>query len=108
MKITKELLEVNNACFGQVNLFGKLFPDGVEVTEELCLKHTNDFDFEWAAMVLLTKEQYREYQKVLGRAYQEYQKVLGRAYQKYLKVRGPAYQEYLKIRASTFARCSTM
>ena len=97
MKITKELLEANDACFTQVKLFGKLFPDGVEVTEELCLKHTNDFDFEWAAMVLLTKEQYREYQKVLGRAYQ-----------KYLKVRGPAYQEYLKIRASTFARCSTM
>jgi hypothetical protein len=54
MYITIEKLELSRACFSQQQLFLATFPkhkypNGVEVTLDTCLRHSQDFDFLWAA-----------------------------------------------------------
>ena len=53
MKITKALLIRKHACRGQVDLFAELFPEGVVITESICLAHAAEFDWDWAARKLL-------------------------------------------------------
>ena len=53
MKITKALLISKHACRGQVDLFAELFPEGVVITESICLAHATEFDWDWAARKLL-------------------------------------------------------
>ena len=53
MKITKALLVRKHACRGQVDLFAELFPEGVVITESICLAHAAEFDWDWAARKLL-------------------------------------------------------
>ena len=53
MKITKALLISKHACRGQVDLFAELFPEGVVITESICLAHATEFDWDWAAKKLL-------------------------------------------------------
>ena len=53
MKITKALLISKHACRGQVDLFAELFPEGVVITESICLAHAAEFDWDWAARKLL-------------------------------------------------------
>ena len=53
MKITKALLVRKHACRGQVDLFAELFPEGVVITESICLAHATEFDWDWAARKLL-------------------------------------------------------
>ena len=53
MKITKALLIRKHACRGQVDLFAELFPEGVVITESICLAHATEFDWDWAAKKLL-------------------------------------------------------
>ena len=74
MKITPEMLKARGACESQYNLFVELFPDGVEVTEELCVKHAGDFNFGWASLNLLNSSQlgtYYEARAQLQKAYYE-------------------------------------
>jgi len=72
MKITINHLEQADACQGQKDLFTDLFPDGVEVTEEVCREHSQVFDWEWAVWKLLTEEQQAEYRAVQQPVYAEY------------------------------------
>ena len=66
MRVTAELLRAKYACGSQVVLFESLFPEGVEITQELCVKHARDFDWSWAAKNLLPEKQREDY--VEGRA----------------------------------------
>lgn len=64
MRITHKFLKGNGACHRQYELFQATFPesaypDGVEITLDLCLRHSQDFDFCWAAQHILSYEQYR-------------------------------------------------
>ena len=59
MKVTLKQLKRLNACKDQYDLFASLGLDGVEITGELCIKHAQDFDWNWAAHNLLRKP-YRE------------------------------------------------
>lgn len=49
----KDLLD-RRACIVQREKFRELFPNGVEITPELCRAHAQDFDWCWAAMRLLS------------------------------------------------------
>jgi hypothetical protein len=54
MYITIEKLRRRGACLSQQVLFLKTFPEheypnGVEVTLDTCLRHSQDFEFVWAA-----------------------------------------------------------
>ena len=55
MRVTAELLRAKDACEDQVNMFESLFPEGVEITQELCVKHAGDFDWNWAAKNFLPR-----------------------------------------------------
>ena len=66
MYLTVELLKKREACREQVNLFAATFPDGVEITEAVCLSVADKFDFEWAAARLFTAGAWANY--LAGRA----------------------------------------
>lgn len=54
MKITSEMLMMLGACDEQTDRFTEAFPFGVpEVTEELCVRHADDFEWCWAVGELL-------------------------------------------------------
>ena len=106
-----------NACSKQRELFQDTFGDSVTVTEELCLKHADDFEWSWAAENLLTTPARAEYDKVTtparaecdkvkGAAWAEYDKVTDSAWAEYDKVRTAAWAEYDKVKASAFARAN--
>lgn len=61
MFITEEDLKAHQACDEQLALFVELFPNGVEVTEEVCLKYAQDFDWDWAACEFLSLTERDEY-----------------------------------------------
>ena len=61
MIITAKQLRKHGACSAQYELFVRLFGDEVIVTKELCIKHAQDFDWFWAATVLLTRGGYEDY-----------------------------------------------
>jgi hypothetical protein len=68
MFITYQMVLDKNACTVQSLKFLKTFPDGVEVTEELCLKYSQDFDFEWAAHALLPYSQWSKFMRIVKEA----------------------------------------
>lgn len=51
--ITYDLLLTEGACYEERAAFDELFPEGVEVTEELVVRHAQVFDWEWAIKHLL-------------------------------------------------------
>jgi hypothetical protein len=53
MRITHKMLVSRGACVAERNKFRELFPDGVTVTRELCIKHAQDFEWNWAVRELL-------------------------------------------------------
>ena len=61
MKVTLKQLKRLKACKDQYDLFAALGLDGVKITEELCIKHAQDFDWDWAAHNLLRKPHWEAY-----------------------------------------------
>lgn len=55
-KITKNYLNSKLACYEQQATFQRLFPKGIEVTEEVAVQHFDDFDWMWAIENLLEDE----------------------------------------------------
>lgn len=55
-RVTVELLESVGACSEQLTRFADRWPDGVEVTIELCTEQASEWDWEWAIFELLTPE----------------------------------------------------
>lgn len=69
------LLVELGACDGQRREFEILFGnEPVEVTPELCEKHADAFDWDWATRNMLTRDQYREYVRRDGEARREFEK----------------------------------
>lgn len=58
LKITYKFLVSLDACETYLETFDKIFPYGVVVTEELAVRHAEDFDWEWAITRLLEGESY--------------------------------------------------
>ena len=72
VRVTAELLRAKYACGSQVVLFESLFPEGVEITQELCVKHARDFDWSWAAKNLLPEKQREDYAEGRGLLMKDY------------------------------------
>lgn len=53
MFITDSTLRAAGACHEQRILFRRCFPNGVVVTQGLCIVYAFDFDFGWAGRYLL-------------------------------------------------------
>lgn len=61
MKITTAMLRMKKACESHVLEFERRFPNGIEVTEEVCLSVADIFNWNWAARNFLSwsaKEHY--------------------------------------------------
>ena len=99
MKITVERLRKLRACEYQVAKFAELFPDGVVVTKELCVKHAQDFDWHWAAVRLLSFHALAAYDKAITPARADYEKVIAPAWVDYKKAVAPAWARYEKAAA---------
>lgn len=61
MKITKTLLRRKRACANQLALFIATFPDGVDVTEAVCVSVADKFHWGWAAHNLLPEPLWDDY-----------------------------------------------
>jgi hypothetical protein len=51
--VTVSRLDQAGACPEYLELFKRLFPDGVELTVDVCVAHADDFQWEWACNRLL-------------------------------------------------------
>lgn len=73
MKISLKTLKKAGACGEQLALFKSIFGNkSVEITEGLCLEHSNDFAFNWAAATFLSPKAYAEYNHETNIAAAEY------------------------------------
>lgn len=77
MYITIEILRRHGACPSQRALFLRTFPEheypnGVKVTLDTCLRHSQDFDFVWAAENFLHGEARFNFRKAEEEAFREY------------------------------------
>jgi hypothetical protein len=62
MQVSVRLLRCKRACTEQVEKFKELFgAQTIDVTVELCVKHAQDFDWDWAADNLLPETLRAEY-----------------------------------------------
>src|SRR5882757_8417376 len=103
MKITLADLDEAGACQSQRREFDRLFPEGVEVTPDLCEKYSDVFDWSWAAENLLSPSAWAEYEKVTASALAEYEKVTEPAWAEFDKVTASAWAEFDKVTASAWA-----
>src|ERR1039457_2849239 len=75
-KITVASLKHLGACEHELNRFRELFPNGTEVTVELCVKHAADFSWDWAADNLLSSTGRAVYQRDRAPIHAVYQRAL--------------------------------
>ena len=63
MIVTAAILRRKKACKEQVDMFVETFgaPAKVKITEALCVKHAQKFNWNWAAQRLLRAVSYAEY-----------------------------------------------
>ena len=103
-KITLRILKAKGACESQCKRFAALFPEGVEVTEALCIKHADDFNWDWGVRHLLRASAWAEYQRAKASAWDEYKRVDAPAWAEYERVKASALAEYKRAKASVFAK----
>jgi hypothetical protein len=94
MFITSELLREKQACTEQIKLFSSLFPMGTEVTEELCVRHAKDFNWDWATASLLPPSAREAYNEAVRLAYEALGEAIRLAYEAYSEAFRFAYGAY--------------
>lgn len=81
--ITVEMLKSLGACESELEVFEELFPEGTEVTEELCVRHALDFEWCWCSENLLSPAGFRKYNEVIEEAREEFYAVVNPSRQNY-------------------------
>lgn len=118
MRISIHTLRANNACSEARKKFRELFGEAeIEVTKELCVKHFEDFDWDWAATRLLTEALYNEYAVLEQALWNEYHKkytdltreqsrfpILEKQYEEYEEKIRVSWREYDKKAAELFGQ----
>ena len=95
--LTIKDLRAANACADQVKLFKKHFGDGGTVTLAKVRKVASLFDWNWAALHLLSPAGRAEYERVTASALAKYKRVRASAWAKYDRVIVPARAEYDRV-----------
>jgi hypothetical protein len=93
-KITVARLKEKCACTSQVELFEKLFPNGVVPTVDVCLEVADKFDWNWASLNLLSAPAQKAYDKATATALKAYSEATAFALKAYDKARAPALKAY--------------
>ena len=99
MRITSDLLRANEACKDQVELFESLFPEGTEITEDLCVKHASQFDWGWTSRNLLNKKQRESYDLATASARKAYRRAVALAGEAYDLAVATAREAYRRATA---------
>jgi len=108
MFMTYKKLVAAGACKDQAILFKQLFPNGVQITAEICVEHADKFDFSWAAR-LLPDPQRCEYERVKTTARAEFRRIKLHAWAECIRVKTTAHAiaisnaEYDRIKESAWA-----
>ena len=102
-KITARMLQAKSACSDQVEKFKELFPEGIEVTEALCVQHAQVFDWSWSAENLLTPEAWKVYCETTTPAWKVYSETTAAAWKVYTET-AAAWKVFDETRAAAFAR----
>jgi len=105
MFITVEILRSHKACQDQVDLFAATFPDGVQVTEAVCLAAADKFDFRWAAENLLPPEARAEYQAKHASILGEYRAKRAPIWAEYRASNAAIWDAYGTKHAAIWAEC---
>ena len=100
--ITLDMLIEKEACQKQVDLFKQYFGKSVEITEEICIKYSNEFHIEWLVNNMLNEEQCELYHTIQVPAYAAYNAIQGPVLEKYLAIQEPAYEAYKAIHGLTW------
>ena len=113
-KLTIKMLKNASACAPELRRLKRLFGSTVDITEEFCVEHASECNWDWASK-LLSPEAQAEYQRVVdaaraerdrvvAAARAEYQRVVDAAWAEYWRVVDAAWAEYERARASAWAR----
>ncbi len=100
MKITLTMLRRAGACKPQVKRFAELFGEEADVTEELCVQHAQEFEWDWAASNLLDDDQQKIYREARASAEKIYREACAPAKKIYDETIASAGKIYREARAS--------
>src|SRR3990167_8874433 len=96
-------LQGQGACSEYLEKFRTVYGDQVEITVVLCVEQAAQWDWDWAAIHLLTAPARAEYERVEAPAWAEYQRVTAPARAEYERVEAPAWAEYQRVTAPALA-----
>ena len=103
MRVTVAKLKRLKACDNQVRLFAELFPDGVDVTEALCVAHAGKFNRDWAARYLLPAPLRADYESKRVALVADYESKRDALLADYEAKRAPLWADYESKRAPLWA-----
>jgi len=90
-RITADWLRKHKACFDQLAIFEREWPDGAEVTREnLERARALSLDLHWFARIVLPAPAREEYKRVRSAARAKYEHVMAPAWAEYKRARDAA------------------
>ena len=89
-KLTIKMLKNASACAPELRRLKRLFGSSVDITEEFCVEHASECNWDWASK-LLSPEAQAEYQRVVDAAWAEYWRVVDAAWAEYERARASAW-----------------
>ena len=97
-KLTIKMLKNAGACAPELKRLKGLFGSSVKITEEFCVEHASECNWDWARR-LLSPEARAEYSRVRDAARAGYERARASARAEYGRVRDAAWAEYERVRA---------
>ena len=97
MQISVKYLKVLGACRNQTDyIYSIIGTESVEITEELCLAHSDQIDWNWAARRLLSSSARAEYDRITEPSRAEYYRITESARAEYDRSTESARAEYYR------------
>ena len=97
-KLTIKTLKNAGACAPELERLKGLFGSSVKITEEFCVEHASECNWDWARR-LLSPEARAEYDRARALARAEYERARAPARAEYDRVWASARAEYDRVRA---------
>ena len=102
-KMTIAKLREAGACRDELERLQRQFGESVEITEEWCIAHASECEWEWASRMLSPPARV-EYYRTEAAALAEYDRVVAAAWAEYDRIEATARAEYDRIEATAWAR----
>ena len=103
MKVTARQLRNKRPCEGQLLIFTREWPKGVEITPQVLQRAVElELDLDWFAYKFLPDPAWEAYEKATAPAWEAYLKAKAPAWEAYEKATASAWEAYLKAKASAW------